>query len=200
MLFSISFSLFLLMNPFGNIPLYISLLKGISPKRQRQIIVREMLIALFVMIIFIFIGKVLLQFLQISQATVMLSGGMILFLISLKMVFPPEEKKSEKDLAKITEPFIVPLAIPLVAGPTILSAVILYSHQANNFIMIGAISIAWAFVFLLLFFSPFLTKSLGERGITAIERLAGLIMVMIAIQMFLGGIALFQTNGISLPA
>ena len=200
MLFSISFSLFLLMNPFGNIPLYISLLKGIPPIRQRQIIVREMLIALFVMIIFIFIGKVLLQFLQISQATVMLSGGMILFLISLKMVFPPEEKKSEKDLAKITEPFIVPLAIPLVAGPTILSAVILYSHQANNFIMIGAISIAWAFVFLLLYFSPFLTKSLGERGITAIERLAGLIMVMIAIQMFLGGIALFQTNGIAFPA
>ena len=193
-MFTISLSLFLLMNPFGNVPYYISTLKGIPPKRQEQIIVRELLIALFVMILFVFIGKVLLSWLNITQATVQIAGGIVLFLISLKMVFPSKEDETNKDLLKITEPFIVPLAIPLVAGPSILSAVILYSNQVNNWIMIGSIAIAWIVLSTILFFCSWLTKAIGERGIVAVERLMGLIMVMIAIQMFLGGVSIFMNN------
>jgi len=192
MMLSIAFTLFLLMNPVGNVPLYMSILKNIPHERHKKIIVREMVFAWVIMIIFIFLGQALLDFLHINQYTIQLAGGIVLFIISLRMVFPTKDEPT-KDLIKITEPYIVPLAIPLVAGPSILSAVILYSHQVqNNYTMIGSISIAWAFLFIILYFSPLITKILKDRGVIAIERLMGLIMIFIAIQMFMNGIKTFS--------
>ncbi|HEV7736519.1 MAG TPA: MarC family protein, partial [Chlamydiales bacterium] len=104
------------MDPIGNIPLYISLLKDYSPKRQRLIVVREMIIALFVIILFNFIGEGLMKFLHIGHDTIQVAGGIILFLICLKMIFPPPLRAKDTQPAE-AEPFIVPLAIPLVAGP-----------------------------------------------------------------------------------
>ncbi|MFA6118600.1 MAG: MarC family protein [Parachlamydiales bacterium] len=188
-LFSIALSLFILLNAFGNISLFISLLKGIPKRRQTQIVIRELLIALFIIILFNYIGQYLLNFLDIKQETVRIAGGVVLFLLSLKMLFPPEKEKREveQELIKITEPFIVPLAIPLIAGPAVLAAVMLYSQQISNIIMVGAIIIAWLATFLILLSSPYISSKLGERGIVAIERLMGFILVMISIQMFLSG-------------
>jgi multiple antibiotic resistance protein len=186
---AMAFSLFLLMDPIGNIPFFISVLKGISPKRQLQIIFRELIIALFVMVAFHFVGDALLSALQISQYSILVSGGIILFLLSLRMIFP-SGKEFETSEAKDKEPFIVPLAIPLVAGPAVLAAIILYSRQQpQTFQTITAIIIAWAVSTVILLSSAFLNKALGKRGIVACERLMGLILTMMSIQMFLEGIA-----------
>jgi multiple antibiotic resistance protein len=189
-LFAIAFSLFLLMDSIGNIPLYISFLKRIPAKRQWKIILREMVIALLIIILFYFLGSGLLEFLSINQYTIQMAGGIILFMICLKMVFP--STSAEENLPHEVEPFIVPLAVPLVAGPAVLAAVIIYSKQeTNTLIMIGAIFIAWAASLIILLGSPFLNKILGWRGIVAIERLMGLVLSLIAIQMFLNGLAAF---------
>ncbi len=192
LLFSLSLSLFIVLDAFGNIPLFLSLLKGIPRKRQKQIVFRELLIALFIIIIFNYIGVWLLKFLNVTQEIVQIGGGVVLFLLSLKMLFPREKTKIEEELKKITEPFIVPLAIPLVAGPAVLSAVMVYSPQIPNVIMIGAIFIAWLATLIILVLSAHLSDWIGDRGLIAIERLMGFIMVLIAIQMFLSGLKTFM--------
>jgi len=185
---SMAYALFLLMDPIGNIPLFISILKDLEGKRQIQIIFRELVIALGVMILFNFIGDALLRSLNVSQYTVLISGGIILFILSLKMIFP-SRKDADVDLPHEKEPFIVPLAVPLVAGPAVLAAIILFARQEeNNLMTIGSIVIAWAASTIILLCSTFLKKILGWRGIIACERLMGLLLTMLAIQMFLEGI------------
>ena len=181
------------MDPIGNIPLFISILKKIPPKRQKIIILRELLIALGIMVLFNFIGDWLLKALHVSQATVLISGGIILFLIAIKLIFPTGDGNHVSASEK--EPFIVPLAIPFVAGPAVLAAVMLYSQQAaNSFIVIGAIGIAWLATTIILLAAPWLGTVLGSRGIIACERLMGLVLTMIAVQMFLEGFASFSAN------
>lgn len=186
-LFSLSLSLFILMDPIGNIPLFISILKDVNSRRQKVIIFRELLIALFAMLVFYFSGDYLLSILNISHGAVMMSGGIILFIIALKLIFP--SMNSDKQIIHDKEPFIVPLAIPLVAGPAVLAAVMLYSKQEiNEFLVISAILIAWTVTTAILLASAFLKKILGERGILACEKLMGLLLIMIAIQMFVDGL------------
>lgn len=193
-LFSLALSFFILMNAIGNTSFFVSLLKGIPEKRQKQIIFRELIIALIVIILFNYIGAFLLSFLNITLDILQIAGGVILFLLSLKMLFPTpqkEKKEEEIELKKIMEPFIVPLAVPLVAGPAVLAAVMLFSKQVAAPIMLGAIFIAWLATLGILLLSANLTRWLGERGIVAVERLMGFIMVLIAIQMFLTGLKSF---------
>jgi len=179
------------MNSFGNISLFLVLLKGIPKKRQIQIVIRELLIALFVIILFDFIGQYLLDFLNIKQEIVRIAGGVVLFLLSLKMLFPDNEKQQDKEEI-VREPFIVPLAVPLIAGPAVLAAVMLYSQQIDQPLLLGAIFIAWIFSFIILLSSPYISQKLGEKGIIAVERLMGFILVMISIQMFLSGLKAFM--------
>jgi len=189
---AMAFSLFLLMDSIGNIPLFISILKDIPHRRQLQIILRELLIALVIMVLFNYLGDFLLNALQVTQYSVLISGGIILFLIALKMIFPVKEAELSPTGEK--EPFIVPLAIPLVAGPAVLAAIILYSGQeTSEGSSILAIVAAWIVTTLILLSSTYLNKIMGRRGILACERLMGLVLTMIAIQMFLEGLAQFLT-------
>jgi multiple antibiotic resistance protein len=193
-LFSIAFSLFLLMDPIGNIPFYISFLKGVEQKRQRWIIFREMMIALFIIILFNFVGDGLMRFLKVGEDTVQIAGGIILFLICLKMIFPPRENPNER-IPQEPEPFIVPLAVPLVAGPSVLAAVMIYARQeTNSWVMTGAILLAWAASLVILLASSYLKQVLGWRGIMALERLMGLVLTLIAVQMFLTGVSHFVSR------
>ncbi len=193
-MFSIAFSLFLLMDSIGNIPLYISFLKRLDPSRQRFVIFRELIIALLIIIFFNFLGDGLMQFLHIQNDTLQIAGGIILFLLCLKMIFPPSHDPTE-GLPHDTEPFIVPLAVPLVAGPAVLAAVMIYSKQEqNNWVMVGAILIAWLASLIILLGSSFLKSILGWRGILAMERLMGLILILIAVQMFLSGLSSFMVQ------
>lgn len=190
-LFSIAFSLFLLMDPLGNIPLFVSFLKGLDPKRQRFVILRELLIALGVIIVFSFLGNALMDFLHVQHDTLQIAGGIILFLICLKMIFPTPRDPNES-IPHDTEPFIVPLAVPLVAGPSVLASVMIYSRQeADQWMMLGAIAVAWTASLVILLASSFLKKVLGWRGILALERLMGLVLTLIAVQMFLSGVSAF---------
>jgi|SRR5579872_2671389 len=200
-IFSIAFNLFILMDAIGNIPVFISLLKEITPKRQRFIIFRELLFALGMIILFNFLGDYLLKLLRVSQDSVMIAGGIILFLIALKMIFPAA-KDTTTDLAKMKEPFIVPLAVPLIAGPAVLASVMLYAHHESAGTMLAAIIIAWAASTVILLCSSLLKRALGSKGIMACERLMGLLLTLIAVQMFLEGMGLFlsKMHGFTLPS
>src|SRR3990167_7582749 len=118
---SIAFSLFLLMDPIGNIPFYISFLKGVDPKRQRTIIFRELIIALAIIVLFSFVGDAMMGFLHVQDDTIQIAGGIVLFLLCLRMIFPVPHDPND-DLPHEAEPFIVPLAVPLIAGPSVLAA------------------------------------------------------------------------------
>lgn len=190
---SVAFTLFLLMDPIGNVPLYISFLKGLQPKRQRIVIIRELVIALFIIILFNFLGDGLMQFLHVEKDTIQIAGGIILFLLCLRMIFPPPHDSTES-MRHDTEPFIVPLAVPLIAGPSVLAAVMIYAKQEEAFVMVTSILIAWLASLIILLSSSFLKKILGWRGITAMERLMGLILILIAVQMFLSGVSAFMTR------
>ena len=191
---SLAYTFFLLMDSIGNIPLFISLLKNLDPKRQRQIILRELLIALVIMIGFCLVGDVILTSLSISDYSLLMTGGIILFILSLKMIFPPE-KEAAMDYPQEKEPFIVPLAIPLVAGPAVLAAIVLYSKQnEGNFITPLAIVIAWALSTAVLLCSSLLKRVMGLKGIIACERLMGLLLVMLSVQMFLGGVTQYYQS------
>jgi multiple antibiotic resistance protein len=190
---SIAFSLFLLMDPIGNIPFYISFLKGLDPRRQRFVIFRELIIALLIIIVFNYIGDGLMRFLHVENDTIQIAGGIILFLICLKMVFPPTHDPNES-IPHDTEPFIVPLAVPLVAGPSVLAAVMIYAKQESSWVMMGAILLAWSASLIILLSSSFLKQILGWRGIVALERLMGLILILISVQMFLSGLSSFMAR------
>jgi multiple antibiotic resistance protein len=186
-IFSLSLALFILMDPIGNIPIFITVLKGVNPKKQFRIIFRELIIALIAMLIFYFIGEHLLNILHITQGSVMMSGGVILFIIALKLIFPG--MNGDKQVVHDKEPFIVPLAIPMVAGPAVLAAVMLYSKQGiSAMIVLTSIFIAWVCTTIILLSSSFLKKVLGKKGIMACEKLMGLLLIMIAIQMFVDGL------------
>lgn len=192
---SLAFTLFLLMDPIGNIPLYISFLKGLHPKRQRAVIFRELAIALFIIILFNFVGDGLMHFLHVENDTIQIAGGIILFLLCIRMIFPPSSDQSES-FRHDTEPFIVPLAVPLVAGPSVLAAVMIYAKQEGAFVMVISILLAWFASLLILLCSSFLKKILGWRCITAMERLMGLILILIAVQMFLSGLSAFMARNV----
>lgn len=189
-LFGLSLTLFLLMDSFGNVPIFLSVLKKIKPQRQRAIIFRELILALIIIIAFFFIGNYLLALLNISQEAVNISGGVILFIIGLKLTFP--KKNGDSEAGGTQEPFLVPLAVPLVAGPATLAYVMLQSHQKTpSWLVLGAIFIAWAATTLILIAAPSLKRFLGERGLAACERFTGLILIMLSIQMFLNGLKPF---------
>jgi MarC family membrane protein len=184
------------MDPLGNLPIFMTVLKNLEPKRQKIIIVREMLIALIIMLLFLFVGEKTLVFLNLKTETVSISGGIILFLIAIKMIFPTEEITKQTNIAIHEEPFLVPLAIPLVAGPSLLATLMLLSHQClhNMFNLIISLLIAWFLTILILLLSSMFLKLFGSKGVNALERLMGLILIMLSTQMFLDGIRTWFKN------
>lgn len=180
--------LFLIMDPLGNLPIVLSILKHIDPKRRRIVLIRELLFALLILMLFLFAGQSIMDFLHVQPETLSISGGVILFIIAIKMIFP--SAGSITGLAAGEEPFIVPLATPLIAGPTVIATLLLLSSQNPHQLMelSAAVMLAWGGTFIILLFNGFFHKILGERGLKAVERLMGLLLVMISTQMFLDGI------------
>lgn len=190
---SIIVVLFIIMDPVGNIPTYLNLVKGINASRQRYIVCREMLIALFLMILFNYIGEFIFSLLDISDITVRLSSGVILFLTALRILFPTTN--GLRSNLPSGEPYITPLAVPLIAGPSLLATIMLFAHlEASQPLMLGAIIIAWLFALIVLLAAPILKKYLGNNGLTAAERLMAMILVMLSIQRFLEGIQEFYNK------
>ena len=179
--------LFLVMDPLGNIPFFVASLRLVEPRRQNRVVVRELLIALGVMLVFLFLGKPMLDVMRISEPALTISGGVILFLIAVRMVFPARGGGHEEFEG---EPFIVPLAIPYVAGPSILATeLLLMSREPARFMdWLAAIFIAWAGTAAILLMATRIRTLLGRRGLIAVERLMGMVLVTVAVQMFLTGV------------
>lgn len=185
-LYSATITLILVMDPLGNIPLFLSVLNHVDPKRRKRIILRESFIAFIILSLFLFFGQYILEGMHISQPALAIAGGIILFLIAIRMIFPHDDETRSK---QIGEPFIVPLAVPLVAGPSTMTMVMLLANQAPYDLprWFGALIAAWLVTTVILVFADFLRKILGERGLIAIERLMGMILTTMAVQMFLTG-------------
>ena len=183
--------LFLILDPLGNIPVFLGLLRTLPPQRQRIVLVREMLIALGVLMLFLWGGRYALDLMHLRQESVSIAGGIVLFLIGLRMIFPPPEGLMGELPAG--EPFIVPMAIPLIAGPSGMAAVMLMGSQEPD--RMGAWSlallIAWAATAVILLSSTYLYKWLGLRVLIAIERLMGMVIVAISVQMLLDGLTVY---------
>ncbi len=193
-LISLVLVLFLIMDPFGNAKSFISYLQGISPKRQYYIIFREMLIALFAMMIFALLGEYIFSFLGVSLVTQYLASGVILFLTAIKILFPKPKEPIEQSLL-IPEPFLVPLAIPMIAGPALLATVMVYAGtEPSSSAMILAIFISWSLTVAVLLSSRFLMQTIGQSGLIACERLIGMVLVLVSVQRFLEGIILFKSG------
>jgi small neutral amino acid transporter SnatA (MarC family) len=183
--------LFLILDPLGNIPVFLSVLKPLAPARQRIVLARELLIALIVLMGFLWGGKYALDMMHLRQESVAIAGGIVLFLIGIRMIFPrPEGLMGE---IPDGEPFIVPLAIPLVAGPSGMAAVMLMG--SNEPTRLGdwslALVIAWVGTAAILFSATLLYRWLGMRVLTALERLMGMLLVAISVQMVLDGVGTY---------
>lgn len=187
-LYTIAITLILVMDPLGNIPVFLAILRNYDTRTQTRIILRESLIAFLILVLFVFFGRYILHGLHITTPALSIAGGVILFIIALRMIFPSEQKAAKEDFE---EPLIVPLAVPLTAGPSAMAMVLLFVTRDPHhlWLVFLGVLIASAIFTVIMLFAPFLMKILGKRGLTAIERLMGMILTTIAVQMFLFGVA-----------
>ena len=182
--------LLFILDPFGNVPLLLSILKSVDDSKKMPIIIRELLIGLVILIVFLFFGEKILDIFGLEQQAITIAGGIIFFIISLKMIFPDPNGKgifttnSEDDL------LIVPIAMPMISGPGAIATVILLAKSHPNHIssVLLSILLAWAATSIILILAPQLSKILKAKGLTAMERLMGMLLLMMSVEMFIKGV------------
>ena len=184
-------TLILIMDPLGNIPLFLHTLKSVPETRRRRVLMREVAFAYVVLILCLFLGGPALAMLGLEQESISIGGGLVLFLIALRMIFPGASHGNAEGPGG--EPFLVPLAVPLIAGPSTLAALLLFRSTpgTTTLSLLMAVTIAWLVVAVILLSSTFFYRVLGERGLIAMERLMGMLLVMVAVQMFMNGAKAF---------
>ena len=180
--------LVIIMDPIGNVPVFLSILKNIPMERRKIIIIRELIIAFLILMFFMFVGRFLLQLLQIAQSSLGIAGGIILFIIAIRMIFPGTKPMFSHD--EESEPLVVPLAVPMLAGPSAIAAVILLMAQEPNRWLDWTLAVFVASLIsgIILVSSESLGRKLGNRALTAIERLMGIFLIMISVDFVLDGI------------
>jgi len=187
-------SIFFVFNSIGMVPVFVAILAKFEHKKQIKIIIRELLIALFVLLAFTFFGSRILKSLMISQPTVSIAGGLLLLIIALNMIFPKEESLTKKDIPG-KEPLIIPLAIPGLAGPGAIAALTVLSNQAGPLVASGALIIAWIPSLIIILAASYIKKILGEKGLIAIEKLGGMLISFIGIEILTNGVVeILQNN------
>ncbi len=187
--------LFLVMDPLGNIPVFLSVLDKVAPERRTWVLVRELLLALVVLVAFLYAGEMVLGFLGLSEHSIRIAGGIILFIIALKMVFPVARAAHADDEIQ-GEPLLVPLAIPMVAGPSTMAVIMLLSTNEPGRMTdwLLALLAAWLISSVILISATALKRFLGKRGLIAIERLMGMLLIALAVQMLLQGISAYMAE------
>lgn len=196
-LYTIVITLILVMDPLGNIPLFLAILRNYDTRTQIRIILRESIIAFLILALFVFLGRYILHGLHITTPSLIIAGSIILFIIALRMIFPSEQKTVKESFE---EPLIVPLAVPLIAGPSAMAMVLLFVTQDPHhlwLVFLGVLTASTIFTVVMLFV-PFVIKIFGNRWVTAIERLMGMILTTIAVQMFLFGITQYLSHSLSI--
>jgi multiple antibiotic resistance protein len=183
-------TLFFIMDPLGNMPIANAILENFDSRSRAKILAREMLFALLILMLFLFAGNAIMDFMALSKSSLSLAGGVLLFIIALRMIFPPVIEDGE---APIDDPFIVPLAMPMVAGPSTIAILLLLSRTQPEHLAEWSLALlaAWGGTAVIMTASPFLLRYLGDRGARAMGRLMGMILVLLATQMLLNGVAEF---------
>lgn len=189
-LIKLFFLFLIIIDPFGNLPLFVGVLRSFSPKEQRKIIFREMCFALLIMLFFFFFGNGFLKLLGVHHSSLQITGGIILFLVAVDMIF--STPKHETDIKKVerNDPLFVPLAIPAIAGPGILAILTVYSSglEYSKPVVLGALLLVWIVTTPVLLLSPVIKKLLGETALSAIEQLFGFLVVLISLDMINTGL------------
>ncbi|MFH1378457.1 MAG: MarC family protein [Planctomycetota bacterium] len=183
--------LFFVMDPLGNIPYFVMVLEKVEPERRRRVLIRELLIAYGLMLFFLFFGAEILHLFSISDETLRIGGGIVLFLIGIGIVFPAKDMLMSNEDANDHEPLVVPLAVPLIAGPSAMTMIIVLARQSDrayDFDLVLSLTLASAASAVILLMSSFLYRFIGKRGFRAIARLMGMILILISIEMVMTGI------------
>ncbi len=181
--------LMFVIDPFGAVPVILSILKDVDIKRRRRIIIREMIFGLGILMLFLFGGELFLNIFHLETEAVRIAGAVIFFVIGIKMIFPGEEGSSGLYSAS-KEPFMVPIAMPLIAGPSTLATLLVLgkSNTASMPSLFASLLLAWFVSAVIMYLSPFLYTLLREKGLSALERLMGMLLLMMSVQMFIDGI------------
>ena len=180
--------LVLIMDPVGNIPVFASQLKHIDPSRRWKVIIREHIIAFLILFMFMFTGQAFLQHLGLSKTSLEIAGGVILFLIAIRMIFPDHSADNQAVVNR--EPFVVPLAIPLIAGPSAMAVVMLLATQQPEMLYSWILALVIAIIISMTILVPAiqLKDKLGDNFLIAMERLMGLILVALSVEMTIRGL------------
>lgn len=195
---TVAATIFFILDPLGNTPTFHGILGDIPARTKVRIIARELVFALVILMVFLVAGAEILRFLGLSQPSLNIAGGILLFVIALRMVFPPPGPQEDSVVA---DPYIVPLAMPLVAGPSAIAVVLLLSSSRPDRIVewVLALLMAWSAAFVILVSSPVILTFLGDRALRAVTRLMGMLLILISVQMFLNGFAQYLNEALKLP-
>lgn len=177
--------LFIVLDPFGNLVMINSLLSNLEPRKRRLVMLRESLIAMVILLSAVFAGGPIMAALGLKPYALGISGGIVLFMIAMGMVFPARRVVDEEDVG---DPVIVPIAMPFIAGPSTISLILLLAEKNNRWMVFNAVLIAGLISAMILTLSPAIYAFLGDRGARAMERLMGMLLVMMSVQMVLDGI------------
>lgn len=183
-------------DPFGNIPILLSVMKGVAQKRQYQIVIRDGLIGLLILVAFLFFGAEFLKVLHLETESISIAGGVVLFVIALKMIFP---SALSQEKANVVEPFIVPISIPMLAGPSTLATLLVMVKsfpEKQNELLISVLA-AWGISVVILAMAPLLNRLLKEKGLAALERLMGMLLLMMSVQMLVNGVRSLITHTVA---
>lgn len=183
-------TLVIVIDPLGNIPTFMAAIKAVPAERRYKVIIRELLIALAILVAVFFGGRNVMHMLHLTDEALRIAGGIVLFLIALRMIFP--DASAERLDHPQEEPFIVPLATPLLAGPSVMATIMFIAGRepARWTTWLVAVFIAWLISAAILLCAPFLARVLQRRGLMALERLMGMVLVVVSVQMFLDGLHL----------
>ena len=183
-------------DPFGNIPILLSVMKGVAQKRQYQIVIRDGLIGLLILVAFLFFGAEFLKVLHLETESISIAGGVVLFVIALKMIFP---SALGQENTHAVEPFIVPISIPMLAGPSTLATLLVMVKsfpEEQNALLISVLA-AWGISVVILAMAPLLNRLLKEKGLAALERLMGMLLLMMSVQMLVNGVRSLTTHTVA---
>lgn len=181
---------FIVTNPVGNSPTILALIKNHSLREQQKIMFRESIFSMLLALFFLFVGESFLNHLNIQDYSLNTSGGILLFVVALHMIFSDRSEKAMQQPAQT--PFIVPIATPLISGAGLLTMIMLYAKEESTLTLISAIFIAWVGITAVLVSAPYLQILIGKRGLLALEQLMGMLLSMIAVEMIVNGMALFM--------
>lgn len=189
--------LYFMMDPLGNIPLVVAMIRNYPPKKQRMIILRESLFAFVVSLLFMLFGTQIMSAIDVQEESMKMTGGVILFIIGLKMSM--ESPSGQEEEAAQTEPFLVPIAVPFIAGPGLMAMVTVLGAEGKNTTITGAVLalvIAWVAGTLTLLLGQYISKFLGSKAMEAIQKLMGLALTAMAVNMFMVGFKSFMHSPI----